>query len=278
MRSSLASTTIAALLALGLAACGDSTGPEGTTTVAFTAATGSGSSSAAARGISFSHSGDGDAATLTVEGSNGRLTLASVHFVMEEFELERADEDADCDDAPDEDACEEFETGPRFLELPLSGEDAVAVRQTVPPDRYDELEFEIDDLDDDEQETLDLLEDIRGQFADWPEDGSLRLHGTFTPKDSDGTLLEGQAEDFVVFFEAEVEIEKEFASPVEVTEESGSITVTVDPRVWFDRADGTVLDLSRFDFDPQAGGPVPELEVEIEDEVGEGFVEIEFRS
>ena len=48
------------------------------------------------------------------------------------------------------------------------------------------------------------------------------------------------------------------------------VTVTVDPLAWFIRPDGTVLDLSQFDFD--ATGQVVEFEVEMED----GFTEIEF--
>lgn len=275
-------STVAAILAVGLAACGDSTGPEGTTTVAFRAATGGSAGAVAADRVAFSHSDDGDGASLAASGSNGELAIASLHFILSEFELERADAEDDCEDAPDEDACEEFEAPMDFLELPLTGEDAVAVRHAVPPGRYDELEFAIEELDDDEDdddaaEIEELLTEIRDRFPDWPREGSIRIHGTFTPKDDQGSLLADQARDFTVFFEAEVEIEKEFGTPLEVADgESPTVTVTVDPRLWFDRGDGTVLDLSQFDFDPEAGGPVPELEVEIENEVGEGFTEIEF--
>jgi hypothetical protein len=282
MKQRFVSSVAGMALALGLVACGDTTGPEGTTTVAFQAATGTSSStSIAARQVAFSHSDDPDAPTLTASGTNGELTIASVHFVLSEFELERADADEDCDDAVDEEACEEFEAGMQFLELPLTGDDAVAVRQNVPAGRYDELEFEIEELEDDAEdddagEIDQLLTEIRQDFPDWPRTGSMRIHGTFTPADDQGTLLSDQARDFTVFFEAEVEIEKEFETPLEVAEgDNPSITVTVDPRAWFDRGDGTILDLSQFAFDPAAGGPVPELEVEIENGVGEGFAEVE---
>lgn len=274
--------TVTLVLALG--ACGDSTSPgdtAGMTTVSFRASTAGASGSTAPGAVAPSHADDADAATLGVDGSNGRLTLASVHLVVSEFELERADEAEDCDEAGAEEACEEFEADPRFLELPLDGEDTVAVRQAVPAGSYDELEFEVEDLEleddgDDEAGTIEaVLAEIEEQFPDWPREASLRLHGTFTPKDDAGELQPDQARDFTVFFQAEVEIEKEFASPLEVTESSGEVTVVVDPRLWFERGDGTVVDLSRLDFDPEAGGPIPELEVEIEHEVGEGFTEIE---
>lgn len=264
-------------LALGLGACGDSTGPAGMTTVSFRAATAGAAASTAPGAVAPGHTDDPDAPTVSVDGSNGRLTVSGVHFIVSEFELERAEEPADCDDDGAEEACEEFEVGLRFFSLPLTGDEAVAVQQAVPVGDYDELEFEIEDLEDDEeaQEVETLLAEIRGQFPDWPREASLRLHGTFTPKDDAGDLEPDQARDFTAFFRGEVEIEKEFDPPMEVTESTGTVTVVVDPRIWFERGDGTVVDLSRLDFDPEAGGPVPELEVEIEHEVGDGFTEIE---
>ena len=90
-----------------------------------------------------------------------------------------------------------------------------------------------------------------------------------------GNLLTGEARDFTAYFEAEVEIEKEFDSPMTVADGSNNITVTVDPTMWFERGDGTVVDLSQYDFDPEAGSPIAEFEVEIESSAGESFTEIE---
>lgn len=289
MKHRILSTVTAATLTLALAACDGTTGPEGSTTITFRAATGSASPSVSPGDVRFSHSDDPDASTLDLEGTNGQLSIASVHFIVSEFELERDDDAAGCDDDGDDsatgdddgddDGCEEFETGPQFLELPLTGDDAVAVRQDVPAGTYDELEFEIEDLEDDGDDDgaalQQLLSDIRDQFPEWPEEGSLRIHGTFTPKDEQGNLLGDEDRDFTVYFEAEVEIEKEFDPPVEITGEEQTITVTVDPRVWFERGDQTVPDLSALDFDADTGGPVPELEVEIENGIEDGFVEIE---
>lgn len=280
------STAAAALALTTLAACSDDLiRPEGATSVAFRAATSGAAAGTTPGDVALSHADDPDVAVFQLEGTNGRLSLVSVHFIVSEFELERADATVDCDDDlgdEGDDDCEEFEAGPRFLELPLTGDAAVAVQQSVPAGLYDELEFEIEDLDgdddgdDDSAAILDLMTQVREQFPDWPEDASLRIHGTFTPVDEEGDLAPDQATDLTVYFEAEVEIEKEFASPVEITSDGGAFTVTVDPTIWFERANGTVRDLSQLAFDPEAGGPVPELEVEIESEVGEGFAEVEF--
>ena len=75
-----------------------------------------------------------------------------------------------------------------------------------------------------------------------------------------------------MLFEAEIEIEMEFDPPLVILEEDPEkvVIVTVDPVAWFTLPDGTVLDLSPFDF--AATGQLVEFEVEMED----GFTEIEF--
>lgn len=262
---------LAVLLAFGLTAC-DSLGldSDSSVAVAFRTASGSnGSASVSGQTADASLGPDIDAA-IQFSGTNGTLEFETAHIVVSEFELERVD--AECDSVANEDACEEFEADPQFLELPLDGGTAVAVNQTVPPGEYDELEFEVDDLEDDDEgddhsaEQL-LLQDIRSQFADWPENGTLRVTGTFTPADTTE-----DARDFTAYFEAEIEIEKEFSTPLVIEEGTGNqtVTVTVDPAVWFTMADGSVVDLSQYDF--ESTGSVAEFEVEMED----GFTEMEF--
>lgn len=260
---------VAALLAFGLTAC-DSLGPGSDTTVgvAFTTASGG---SAAVSGASASLSGAPDAsAAISFSGSNGTLELSTAHIVVTDFALERAN--AECDSAGNEDACEQFSAEPRFIELPLEGGTSVAVSQQVPAGSYDELEFEVDDLEDDgegddDQAEQQLLQDIRGQFAEWPQDGSLRVTGTFTPSDTSQS-----PRDFTAYFEAEIEIEKEFPTPLAIEEGMGNrtVTVTVDPSVWFTAGDGTVVDLSQYDF--ESTDSVAEFEIEMEN----GFTEMEF--
>ncbi len=259
---------LAVVLAFGLMAC-DSTGPSSGVQVAFQTAS-SGAASISGSGASASLSGASDArAAISFQGSNGALEIDDAHLVVTDFELDRAG--VSCDSAQNEDACEKFEGGPQFVELPLDGGTAVTVSQQVPADSYEGLEFEVDDLEDDDegeehQAEQDLLQDIRSEFTDWPQDGSLRVTGTFTP--SDGS----DARDFTAYFEAEIEVERDFSTPLVVEEGAGNrtVTVTVDPSLWFTRADGSVVDLSQYDF--QSTGSVAEFEIEMED----GFTEFEF--
>lgn len=212
---------------------------------------------------------------MALTGSNGTLTIDEIRLVVAEVELE-GDDDNCVDDAnaqtPDDD-CNEVESPPRFVDLPLDGQPVEAISGIIPPGVYDELEFEIEDLEDDEgeefaQEIAALREAIRDEFSDWPEEASVFVAGTFTTTDGVDTS-------FRVFIEAEIEVERDLMPPL-VVEGSGSdpveLTIDVQPDRWFVRNDGTVLDLSAFDWDTT--GELLELEVEIED----GFVDVEVES
>jgi len=83
--------------------------------------------------------------------------------------------------------------------------------------------------------------------------------GSFTPAG-------GAPVPFRVFFEAEVEIEQAFDTPLDLTAGETTVTVVIDPALWFRNGDGTVMDLSQFD------GTVVEFESEFE----HGFHEVEF--
>lgn len=265
MHSSTVKSSAIALVALaGVAACDDTTGPGGSeqVSVAFrgassgSAAMGSGSSSAVR--------------PVTIVGTNGTLVIEDLRIIVAEFELDRLDDDA-CEGLADDDACEKFEAAPSFVDVPLNGGEVVAVTAAVEADTYDEMEFEIEDLDDDEEDPVkaqqieELMNAILAAFPDWPREASMLVTGTFTPTG-------GAAQAFRVYFEAEVEIELELSPPVTVTDDGSgaTFTVNIDPAFWFSRPDGTVMDLAALDFDET--GAVVEFEAEIED----GFTEIEF--
>ncbi len=208
----------------------------------------------------------------TVEGSNGTLELSSVLLIVSEFELEGAD-DA-CPDPGDDDGdledCAEFESGPFLLDLPLDGAAVTVANEGVPAGFYEELEFEIEDVEideDDEDRAEDVLAVRQGALAahpDWPDEASMVIEGTFTP-------VGGEARAFRVFAEAEIEIERDLTPHLEVVEGvPAEITVVLDPGAWFTRSDGTVLDLSAWDWTGDEDDLL-ELEAEFED----GVVEIE---
>lgn len=195
-----------------------------------------------------SNAGETVQGELVVEGTNGALVFDELAFVVEEIELDGVGSTAD------------FEEEALFLEAVLDGSTVPIVSGRVPSGTYEELEFELDDLDDDEE----VLTDVRAIHPAWPDHASIRVAGTFHP-------TEGEPRDFVVYLDAELEIEMDLSPPL-VVEELGEETllVTLAPGLWFTRSDGSVLDLSQWDHID--GGELLELEVEIED----GFLKVEW--
>jgi hypothetical protein len=128
---------------------------------------------------------------------------------------------------------------------------------------YDEFELEVEDLEDDEnypgyaEAIAALRTQIATSFSDWPEEASVRVEGSFTPTG-------GVARPFVAYIDAEVEVELDLSPPLEVGEGAeATLDVVLSPERWFVRENGSLVDLSAFDY--QATGEVLELEVEIED-------------
>lgn len=240
----------------GLLACTDTAGPDAgaTVTVRFArVAAQSGAPNAAPAAV----------AALPLDGDNGTLTIDEIWLVVDELKLERvADACEQVTDGEEDDGCEKVELPPFFVSVPLEGEGIGEVSADVAPGSYEQLKFETKAPDEDGT----LLADIQAnQFDDWSAQASMLVLGTFTPTD-------GEAIAFRVFFDAEVKVELELpdGEPL-VVEEGGdlSVTVFVDPAIWFANADGTVTDLRMFDFD--ATGEVFEFEAKFQ----EGFTKIE---
>jgi hypothetical protein len=213
---------------------------------------------------------------MAIDGTNGSLTINEIRLIVDEVELHLADDSCD-DDGFDgsgsddfDDDCDEFEAPPRFVDLPLDGEPIEAVRATIPPGTYDEIEFEIEDLDDDDDgeraaAIAGLRAEIVTEIPDWPRKASALVTGSFTPTGADPI-------DFRVFLEAEIEVEMDLVPSLVVGDDgsaSRSLTVDVRPDHWFVRADGSVLPLHLFDH--SITGDLLEIEVEMEN----GFTEIE---
>jgi len=214
MIRSLVSTII---LAVFIVACnGDGTGPESGTqvTIGFTAGSSAAQTSGAQAAPSMVSVGPG----LAIPGDNGVLTLTEVWMIVAEFELEEASGACTLDTDMH---CHDFEAGPSFLELPLTGNIVeVVIDSEIPAGSYDELEFEVEDLDlddDDDEEDDDFVaefetlhDEILAMFSDWPDEASMLVVGTFQPDGGDITH-------FRVYLDAEIEIEIEF-QVVEATE------------------------------------------------------------
>jgi len=260
----------AVAVALMVAACGDGTGVESTRDVAL-----SFQIAGAAAPVGPAAVGPSRVAgpSLVLSGTNGTLTLEDIRVVVSEIELEAIDdscvgEDDSVDDIGDD--CEEFETGPQFLDLPLDGTPIEVATSAVPLGTYEELEFEIEDLEDDEDDAAEaaLITAVRAEILaivpDWPDEASALVTGTFTP-------TSGSPVAFRVFLKAEIEVEMELV-PVLVIDGRGAsrkVTVDIEPSIWFSRSDGSVVDLSQYDYD--ATGQLLEFDVEFED----GFTKVE---
>jgi len=209
--------------------------------------------------------------TLRVDGSNGTLVIDDIRFIVEDFELERAEGECDNLEGAEEEGCEEFEADPFFVDLPLEGELLNLDTSPIEAGLYEELEFEVEDIDFDEEEDSndeeskqELRNQVRSEFPDWPESVSMVITGIFTDN-------QGNESPFKTFAEAEVEIEMEFNPPLEVGEDTINrlLRINIDPALWFTKSDGSVIDLSQHDF--ESTGSILELEVEIEN----GFLSIE---
>lgn len=235
-----------------LAACSDSptgSGSDARVQVRFGVAGGQAQASSLAR---FQTSG---ADRLVLTGANGTLAIDDIRLVVAEFELDGDDDVNRCAATGGADDCEDFNAGPMFVDLPLTGSSVAVGSGDVPAGVYDEVEFEVEDLDNDEENPAEaqpiaqLRQQILAQFPDWPRDASMLVVGSFTPAGG------GAARPFRVFIEAEIEIELGLNPPLRVGEgQTGSLDVTLDPAVIF-RNGPNVLDLS------SAGS---RLEVEIE--------------
>ena len=115
---------------------------------------------------------------MTIDGTNGSLTIDEIRVIINEVELKP--EDDNCEDDALDDSCGEFEAPPRFLDLPLDGEPIAAVTALIPPGTYEELDFEIEDLEDDEVDpaqaaAIDAVRtQILAEIPDWPRKASVR--------------------------------------------------------------------------------------------------------
>lgn len=247
-----------ALLALG--ACADSTAPGSgqRVSVAFAAAT---SLTASQQVMQQSSTAD---VMQAVSGTNGTLTITEIGFVIAELELEA--HDGACDGI-DKDGCPDFEAKPQFVQLPVSGGGDFDVTTTLmPPGSYQELRFEVEALEadqDDDQERrnqiAELLTAVRASYSDFPAAASMVVVGNFN-----GTP-------FRVYFDAEFVVDMDLDPALSVSGSGAdrALTVRLAPDRWFLMADGSVRDLSQFDY--ATTGQVLAFSLEID----RGFVAVD---
>lgn len=186
-----------------LAGCGDGTAPAGDRQVSLSLTSGTASPTLSVA------AGD----TIVLGGNT--LVLDQVQLVLREIELKRV-ETAACDSAVgDDDQCEEFETGPVLVSLPLDGSVATLLSVVVDTGTYRELEFKLHKPEDHDTAFLGAHPD----FADI----TVRVTGTYN-----GTP-------FTYETDLDAEQEMDLVPPLVISDASvaTNVTLRVDVRSWF---------------------------------------------
>lgn len=165
-----------------------------------------------------------------VEYTDGTNTLVidSVFMVVKEVELERAEFTTSCDSTSgDDDSCEELESGPYLLDLPLSGGATSVITVDVVPGTYDEFEFKIHKPEDDDSNAAFLA-----AHPDF-EDVSIRVVGTWN------------GAPFTYETDLSAEQEMDLVPPL-VVGEAGTVdfTLFIDIGTWFRFPDNSLIDPS----------------------------------
>lgn len=155
------------------------------------------------------------------------IILRSVEIVLREIELKRVEAVA-CDTVVGNDDCEEFETGPVLVSLPL-GATASQTEVTInaPAGMYDKLEFKIHKPSSSDDAAFIAANPA---FAGV----SIRVQGTYSKG--------GSRSDFVYTTDLDKEQERALVPPITASD-GGSVNVTLrlDVSTWFLATGGTAL-------------------------------------
>lgn len=206
MRSVLLSLSV---LAISTAGCSDGTGPNGDGNVRLLIAAGA---PGAALGPALASE------TYSLGGTT--IEFTRVQLVLREIELKRTEGSANCagesGSSSSSDDCEEFETGPVLLDLPLDGAPDQVVTIEAAAGTYRELEFEIHKPGDDSRDGSFLAQhpDFKGV--------SIRVEGRWN-----GTS-------FVYVTDLSAEQEVALVPPLSIEADGNTdLTLKVDLQAWF---------------------------------------------
>jgi len=215
-------------LAATLTAC-DSAGPASSgPAVQFNIATRAVAAAPAAGGPQFS----GGPVEYT-DGTN-TLVITQVEMVVREVELKRAEYSSQCDSTAGSDQCEELESGPFLLDLPLSDGATSVVTVEVLPGTYDEFEFKVHKPSDDASDAAFL--------AAHPDFDGVSIRVTGTWNGAPFTYETGHG----------AEQELELNPPLVVTDAgTADFTLFIDLGAWFRAGDNSLIDPSS----ANSGGP-----------------------
>ena len=231
-------------LLVAIAACSDSSGPNGggsslgNVAVSFATQSGAAGSPAAAAYAPALMLDD------TLISGNDTLIVTSAQIVLKEIELKRL-EVADC---VEEDACEKFEAGPVLISLPLTGGADTQFELPIDTGRYTEIRFKIHKVSGDDPADAAFI-----QANPTFEDISIRISGIFN----------GDS----VMYETDLNVDQELAlSPTLVVDGSIPINVTIltPLNVWFRDEAGRVIN-------PATGNKGGENESRVQENIKQSF-------
>jgi len=164
-----------------------------------------------------------------VEYTDGTNTLVinSVEMVVKELELKRAEYTSQCDSTASDDQCEELESGPYLLDLPLSAGATSVITVDVLPGTYDEFEFKVHKPSDDAEDAAFLAAHPSFNGV------SIRVTGTWN------------GVPFTYETDVSAEQEMDLSPPLVVTDAGTSdFTLYIDLGTWFRASDNSLIDPS----------------------------------
>lgn len=218
--------TVAGAATLGTLACADNTGARVGLAFSTRPAPGIPLSAAVAgwgsvQGATVLAAGDSTVVAL----GNDTVIIRSVEMVLRKIELKRIDAVA-CDSIDGNDDCEEFETGPVLVSLPLGNGTDRVIAVNLPDGTYDKFEATIHQPS---------ASDDAAFIAAHPDfDGvSIRVTGTYSAG--------GTRTDFVFTSDLDSEQEIDLDPPLTVTGGAANITLRIDLSTWFLATGGTAL-------------------------------------
>ena len=162
-------------------------------------------------------------ATLGTAEKSSHVTITSAKMLVRKIEFKNdLEDDGLADDSLD------FETGPFVVELNLDGSLNTVAVNNVPAGQYDEVEFDVHKPEDNET----------------PPDPDFKIGTSGDERFS--IIIQGiyDGEDFTYRSSENMDQELELLSPLNITEDTGSInvTLTVDLSEWFVDENGSPLD------------------------------------
>lgn len=170
----------------------------------------------------------GPATSITIGTGANSITISTAQIVLSEIELSPS---GTCSTTDENDDCEELETGPSLIDLPVDGSTKVILDASVPAGTYAALEAKLDAVKADEEEGANAFLTAHPDLAGI----SVKVTGVFTDASN-------QTHNFTFTSEADAEIEAAFNPPVTVGAGTSNLTISLDISSWFKDAGGAVID------------------------------------